>query len=114
MEYEIELQQDQIGQLKRLTRIFLQQLQVIPEYKQELGDISKGIKRFFQKSTWLHDSIPYSIDEMLDELEDTDLCTTVSLYSPKDPTVNAGRVGREDVRCQQTNRWHFIPKRRIC
>ena len=47
MEYEIELQQDQIGQLKRLTRMFLQQLQVIPEYKQELGDSSKGIKIFF-------------------------------------------------------------------
>ena len=47
MEYEIELQQDQTGQLRRLTRMFLQQLQVIPEYKQELGDISKGIKRFF-------------------------------------------------------------------
>ena len=31
MEYEIELQQDQTGQLKRLTRMFLQQLQVIPE-----------------------------------------------------------------------------------
>ena len=51
MEYEIELQQDQTGQLKRLTRFFLHQLQVIPEYKQELGDISKGIKRCFQKST---------------------------------------------------------------
>ena len=47
MKYEIELQQEQICQLKRLTRMFLQQLQVIPEYKQELGDISKGIKRFF-------------------------------------------------------------------
>ena len=79
MEYEIELQQDQTGRLKRLTRMFLQQLQVIPEYKQELGDISKGFKRFFQKSTWLHDFIPYSIDELLDELEDADMCTTVSL-----------------------------------
>ena len=47
MEYEIELQQDNIGQLNRLIRMFLQQLQVIPEYKQELGDILKGIKRFF-------------------------------------------------------------------
>ena len=50
MEYEIELQQDQTGQLKRLSRMFLQQLQVIPTYKQELGYISKGIKIFFQKS----------------------------------------------------------------
>ena len=83
MEYEIELQQDQTGQLKRLTRMFLQQLQVIPEYKQELGDISKGIKRFFQKSTWLYDYMPYSIGEMLDEFEDADVCTTISLDSPK-------------------------------
>ena len=51
IEYEIELQQDQTGQLKKLTRMFQQQLQVIPEYKQKLGDISKGIMRFFQKST---------------------------------------------------------------
>ena len=83
MEYKIKLQQDQTGQLKRLTRMFLQQLQVIPEYKQELGDISKEIKRCFQKSTWLYHSIPYSIDEMLDELEDADVCTTISLDSPK-------------------------------
>ena len=76
MEYEIDLRQDQICQLKRLTRMFLQQLQVIPEYKHELGDVSKGIKRFFQKYTWLYDSIPYSIDEMLDELEDADVSTT--------------------------------------
>ena len=51
IEYEIELQQDQTDQLKKLTRMFQQQLQVIPEYKQKLGDISKGIMRFFQKST---------------------------------------------------------------
>ena len=100
MEYKIELQQDQTGQLKILTRIFLQQLQVIPEYKQELGDISKGIKRCFQKSTWLYDYIPYSIDEMLDELEDADVCTTISWDTPKEPIVNAGRVGREDIRRQ--------------
>ena len=110
MEYEIDLRQDQICQLKRLTRMFLQQLQVIPEYKHELGDVSKGIKRFFQKYTWLYDSIPYSIDEKLDELEDADVCITISLDSPKEPIVNAGRVGREDIRCQQTNRRPFIPK----
>ena len=52
IEYEIELQQDNTGQLIRLIRICLQQLQVIPEYKQELGQISKEIKRLFQKSTW--------------------------------------------------------------
>ena len=62
MEYEIELQQDDIDQLKHLTRICLQQLQVIPEYKQKLGDISKGVERFFQKSTWLYDDISYGID----------------------------------------------------
>ena len=75
MEYVIEFQQDQTYQLKRLTGMFLQQLQVIPEYKQELGDISKGIKNCFQKSKWLYDSIPYSIDEMLDKLEDADVST---------------------------------------
>ena len=110
IEYEIELQQDQTGQLKKLTRMFQQQLQVIPEYKQKLGDISKGIMRFFQKSTWIHDSIPYSIDKILDELEDADVCTTSSLDSPKDPMVNAGRVGREDICRQQTNRRPFILK----
>ena len=47
---------------------------------------------------------------MLDELEDADVCTTSSLDSPKEPIANAGRVGREDVRCQQTNRRPFIPK----
>ena len=47
---------------------------------------------------------------MLDELEDADVCTTVSLDSPKDPIVNTGCVEREDIRCQQTNRRPFIPK----
>ena len=113
IEYEIELQQDQICQLKRLTRMFLQQLQAIPKYKQELVDISKGIKRFFQRSTWLYDYIPYSIDEILDELEDADICTTISLYSPKEPIVNTVRDGRDDIRRQQTNMRPFIPKKNI-
>ena len=77
---------------------------MIPEYKQELGDISKGIKRFFQKLTCLYDSIPYSIDDMLDELEDADVCSTLSLDTTKEPIVNAGCIGREDIRRQQTNR----------
>ena len=110
IEYEIEFKQDNTFQLKRLTRISLQQLQVIPEYKQELGYISKGIKRFFQKSTWLYDDIPYGIDEILNELEDADVCTNITLNSPKEPTVNNGRDGREDIHRQQTKRRPFIPK----
>ena len=110
MEYEIEFQQDTICQLKRLTRTCLQQLQVIPEYMQELGNISKGVKRVFQKSTWLYDDISYDIDEILDGLEDVDVCSTITLDPPKEPTVNAGRVGREDIYRQQTKRRPFIPK----
>ena len=63
---------------------------MIPEYKQELGDISKGIKRFFQKSTRQYDDIPYDIDEILDELDNADVCSTITLDSPKEPIVNAG------------------------
>ena len=110
MEYEIELQQDNTCQLKRLTRIFLQQLQVIPEYKQELGNISKGNKRFIQKSTQLYDAISYDIDEILDELEDADVCSTITLDSLKEPTVNDGQDGRDDIHRQQTKRRPFIPK----
>ena len=80
-----------------MTRICLQQLQVIPEYKQELGDISKEIKRFFQKSTWLYDFMPYSINEMLDELEDADVCNTISLDISKEQTLNTGLVARENI-----------------
>ena len=51
MEYEIGLQKDQIGQHQILTRRFLQELQKIPEYKLELGAISKEIRFFFQNPT---------------------------------------------------------------
>ena len=78
--------------------IFLQQLHVIPECKEELGDISKGIKRFFQKSTWLYEFIPYSIDDILYKLGDVDVCVTISLDTPKEKSVNDSRVGREDIR----------------
>ena len=110
MEYEIEMQQDNMGQLQCLIRMCLQQLQLIPEYKQELEDISKGIKRFFQKSTWLHDAMSYSIDEILYELEDADVYSTITLDTPKSSTTNASRVGRENVYHQQTKRRPFIPK----
>ena len=83
---------------------------MIPEYKQELGDISKGIKRFFQKSTWLYDSMTYSIDDMLEKIEEANVCSTITLDTPKEVIVNAGRVGRENIRRQQTNRRPFIPK----
>ena len=82
---------------KTVNTNILQQLQVIPEYKQELGDISKEIKRFFQKSTWLYDFMPYSINEMLDELEDADVCNTISLDISKEQTLNAGLVVRENI-----------------
>ena len=71
---------------------------MIPEYKEELGDISKGIKRFFQKSTWLYDFIPYSMDDILDKLEDVDVCIAISLDTPKEKSVNDSHVGREDIR----------------
>ena len=58
------------------------------------------MKRIFQKSTWLYDSMPYNIDKMVDDLEDVDICSTISLETPKEPTVNAGRVGREDIHHQ--------------
>ena len=44
--------------------------------------------------------MPYSIDEMLDELEGADVCSTISLDTPKEPTVNTDCVGREDI-CRQ-------------
>ena len=110
MEYEISLQKDQIGQHQRLTRQFLQQLQKVPDYKLELGDISKGIRRFFQKPTWINDSIPFSIDDILDELENAEVKTTITIVDKlSDPIVNAGRVRREDVSKQQ-NRRPFLPK----
>ena len=110
MEYEISLQKDQTGQHQRLTRRFLQQLQKVPDYKLELGDISKGIRRFFQKPTWINDSIPFSIDDILDELENAEVKTTITIVDKlSDPIVNAGRVRREDVSKQQ-NRRPFLPK----
>lgn len=70
MEYNIELQQDKTGQRQRWTRICLQQLQLVLVNKQE---------PFFQKSAWLHATMPYSIYEILDELEYTDVCTIIAL-----------------------------------
>ena len=104
MEYEIKLQQDQTGQQQRLTRRFLQQLQRIPEYKLELGDIAKSIKRFFQKSTWITADIPFSIDDMLEELEMADVVTTMIVDAIPDPITNAGRAGREEYLKQQKQR----------
>ena len=46
----------------------------------------------------------------MNELEDADVCSTITLDSPKEPIVNAGRIGREDVHHQQTKRRPFIPK----
>ena len=109
MEYEINLQKDQTGQSQRLTRRFLQQLQKISEYKKELGIISKGIKRFFQDPAWIHNSIPHTIDDILDELEDADVSTSITLENLEVPTVNAGRIGREDIVKQGTKRI-FLPK----
>ena len=58
--------------------------------------------------------MPYIIDEMLDdildELEDADLCSMISSDTPKESTVNSGRVGREDICRQQKIRRPFIPK----
>ena len=93
IEYEIGLQKDQISQHQILTRMFLQELQKIPEYKLELGDIAKGVKRFFQKPTWIRNSIPYSIDEIMEELEDADVGTTITTDTISSPIVNAGRFG---------------------
>ena len=109
MEYEISLQKDQTGQHQRLTRRFLQQLQKIPEYKMELGNISKGIKRFFQNPAWIHNSIPHTIDDILDELEDADVNTSITIENLEVPVVNAGRIGREDIARQETKRT-FLPK----
>ena len=53
--------------------------------------------------------MPYNIDKMVDDLEDVDICSTISLETPKEPTVNAGRVGRKGIRYQQRNRRPFIP-----
>ena len=52
MECVIELQKYQTGQHQQLYMAFLQQLQQVLEYKSELGDISKEIKRFSQKPSW--------------------------------------------------------------
>ena len=48
IDYEIKLQKYKTGQHQRLTRKFLCELQKIPEYKFELGEIVKAIKRFFK------------------------------------------------------------------
>ena len=100
MDYKINLQQDKTGQKQRLTRIFLQQLQLIPEYKQELRYILTEVKRFFQKATWLHDTMSFSIYKILNELEDVDVYTTITLDTHKTPTNNDGRFGREDIQRQ--------------
>ena len=100
MDYEIDLQQDNTGQKQRLKKIVLQQLQLIPEYKQELRYILTEVKRFFQKATWLHDTMPCSIYKILNELEDVDVYTTITLDTPKTPTNNDGRFGREDIQRQ--------------
>ena len=100
MDYKINLQQDKTGQKQRLTRIFLQQLQLIPKYKQELRYILTEVKRFFQKATWLHDTMSFSIYKVLNELEDVDVYTTITLDTPKTPTNNDGRFGREDIQRQ--------------
>ena len=46
----------------------------------------------------------------MNELEDADVCSTITLDSLKEPTVNDGRDEREDIHRQQTKRRPFIPK----
>ena len=74
------------------------------EYKTELGDIAKSIKRFFQKPTWINTTIPFSIDDMLEELESADVITTMTVDAIPDPIINAGRAGREEYLRQQNQR----------
>ena len=52
MECVIRLQKYLTGQHQWLNMVFLQQLQKVLEYKSELGDITKEIKRFSQKPSW--------------------------------------------------------------
>ena len=69
MEYEIKLQKDKTGQYQRLTRRFPHELQKMIEYKSELRDITKAMKRFSQKPSCISNSIPLTIDNTLEELE---------------------------------------------
>ena len=76
----------------------------MPEYKTELGDIAKSIKRIFQKLTWIITTIPFSIDDMLEELESANVITTMTIDAIPDPIINAGRAGREEYLKQQKQR----------
>ena len=83
---------------------------MIPEYKQELGNISKETNRFFQKTSWIHNSVPYSIDEILDELEEADINTTTSVDTLNAPIVNASQIRGNGINIQTHSR-PFIPRK---
>ena len=73
MQHETKLQKDLSGQDKRLIEIFLEQVQKVPEYKSALGDISKDMKRYFKKPTQTTQDITYTVDNIYEELEATDV-----------------------------------------
>ena len=86
----------------------LQQLQIVPVQKLKLGDILKEI--ISQNPSWIHNSIPFTIDYFLDEPEDADVCITISVDTPITSIGNTGRVGSEDIQ-KQTYIRPFIPRK---
>ena len=76
-----------------------------------MGYISKDIKRFFQKPSWIYNSIPYNIDEIIDELEDSNICTPITLDTPRVSIVSAGRVGRDDIKHQPKHKRPYLPRK---
>ena len=66
-----------------------------------LGDISKDMKRFYKKPTWITNSIIYTIEDIYKELDAAEVQTTIIISEdlPK-PVVNAGQSGRDELKYQ--------------
>ena len=53
--------------------------------------------------------MPYTIDDIMDKLEDVDVYTIITTETVSTPIVNDGHIGRDYIH-KQANRQQFIPK----
>ena len=98
MEQEIELQQDQTGQIQRLMKRYLQSLRSNPEHRITFDFITNQTNKIFERLTWYSSTLPFTIDEINQELEDVEVDTALRKPGENIHTIlNAGRVSRKDI-----------------
>ena len=109
-EQEIILQQDTNGHHNRLFKRYMDLLNEILALKNHLASIIKATNKFTRQPNHHKLTLSDTIDDIYEDVVDTNLPTTFKPYTLLLPNSNSGRITRNDFPSNKRN----LGERKIC